>query len=188
MGPGRSLEKLVQNWTGSGPTKFVSTVKKWSVDHDWQARVSAYDAAQAAAERAEREELRRQRRAALEEADWRDGQELRTRALELLAEVPKFLRRSESEVKQKGLDDKGNETIETIRVITLALASGPAELARTLKVASDLQRLSVGEPTEIHKQLESELEAFLDTLKDNLSPDEYARVVALAAGRAAPGE
>lgn len=36
--------------------------------------------------------------------------------------------------------------------------------------------------------LEKELEAFLDRLKDNLSPEEYARILALAAGGATPGE
>jgi hypothetical protein len=36
--------------------------------------------------------------------------------------------------------------------------------------------------------LERELEAFLDRLKDNLPPEEYARILALAAGGATPGE
>lgn len=36
--------------------------------------------------------------------------------------------------------------------------------------------------------LESEIEAFLDLLKNNLPPEEYARVVALAAGGASPRE
>jgi hypothetical protein len=36
--------------------------------------------------------------------------------------------------------------------------------------------------------LEREIEAFLDRLKDNLPPEEYARIVALAAGGATPGE
>lgn len=182
MGAGRSLEKLVEryrNGADSVPARRLTTLKDWSRSGDWQARVAAYDEAQAATLRAEREAVRRQRRIALEEADWKDGDELRRRALELLAEVPKFLRRSETEVQQDG---------ELIRVITLALATGPAELARTLKVASALQRLSTGEPTEIHKAIESELEAFLDKLRDNLTPDEYARVVALAAGLSASGE
>jgi len=36
--------------------------------------------------------------------------------------------------------------------------------------------------------LEKEIEAFLDRLRDNLPPEEYARIVALAAGGATPGE
>jgi hypothetical protein len=36
--------------------------------------------------------------------------------------------------------------------------------------------------------LEKELEAFLDRLQNNLSPEEYARILALAAGGATPGE
>lgn len=183
MGAGRSLEKLVQVYTSSGiekpPTRHRATLGVWSSTHDWQARVAEYDRLLAAEAEAERQVIRRQRRIALEEADWRDGGELRAQALALLAEVPKFLRRTETEVKQDG---------ELIRVITLALATGPGELARVLKVASELQRLSTGEPTEIHKQVETELEAFLDLLKNNLSEAEYARIVALAAGGASPGE
>lgn len=36
--------------------------------------------------------------------------------------------------------------------------------------------------------LEKELEAFLDRCKDNLPPEDYARLLALAAGGATPGE
>jgi len=36
--------------------------------------------------------------------------------------------------------------------------------------------------------LEREIEAFLDRLRDNLPPDDYARIVAFAAGGATPGE
>jgi hypothetical protein len=36
--------------------------------------------------------------------------------------------------------------------------------------------------------LEKEIEAFLDRLRDNLPPEIYARIVALAAGGATPGE
>jgi hypothetical protein len=139
MGPGRSLEKLVQTWAGSGPTKWLSTLKRWSADHAWQFRAQQYDEAQAAIDRAEREAIRAQRRHEVEDRDWEQGAQLRAWVADALREAPKFLRRTETAIDQNG---------ETIRVITLALAAGPGELARAMKLASDLQRLSAGEPTE----------------------------------------
>lgn len=86
MGPARSLEKLVQIWSGSGPTKFLSTLKLWSSEGDWQARVIAYDEALAAAERAAREaELTARRQA------WIDRQ---MEADEVLARLSDFGRGS----------------------------------------------------------------------------------------------
>lgn len=142
MGDGRSLPKLADRYrssTESVPTKHVQTLKRWSMDGDWQARVAAADDADRADEEQTRAAIRAQRRAELEDRDWIEGSALRDRALELLAEMPRFLRHTESEVRQNG---------ELVKVITLALKAGPGELARALKLASELQRLSVGEPTE----------------------------------------
>lgn len=143
LGPTRSLEKLVQYWTRNGlenpPTKWLSTLKRWSTDGDWQRRSQLYDSQIIAAEDADRAALRRTRRAALEEADFADGLALRKFVIEALKEAPKFLRRSVVETQQDG---------EKLRIITLALAAGPGELARALKLSSDLQRLAVGAETE----------------------------------------
>lgn len=142
MGPGRSIDKLLQVYTSHGtgkpPTRHRATLGVWSSTHDWQARVEAYDLALFQAEEQDRQAIRRARRLQLENQDWHDGEALRARVSELLAEMPRFLRRSETQIEQGG---------ELVRVITLALSAGPGELARALKVASELQRLSVGEPT-----------------------------------------
>lgn len=50
MGPGRSLEALTltyQSATGARPTKRIATLKDWSANYAWQARVAAFDEAEA---------------------------------------------------------------------------------------------------------------------------------------------
>jgi len=171
MGPGRSLEKY-RLTTGKSPA-YLRQLERWSSDHDWMARLVAYDTSVVQSDDAARASVRAQRRAALEEADWQTGSDLRARCAELLAEMPRFLRRTEVETRQNG---------ELVKIITLALKAGPGELARALETASKIQRLSVGEATEIHKQVESELEKVLDKLQSQLSPEDYARVVVVIAG------
>ena len=181
MGAGRSLAKLAaayRNHTGVGtapPTRQESTLGAWSASHAWAERVAAYDAVCAAEGEAERAARRRQRRAALEEADHADGAALRAFVMDALREAPKFLRRSEQIVEANG---------ERVKVITLALAAGPGELARALKEASALQRLSLGEATEIHRMVETELEAALDRLAHTLDEETFARVLGALAGDA----
>ena len=143
MGPGRSMEKLCERYrtdTGSiPPTRRLTTLKDWSRALDWQARLADYDRQQHAADDAARAVVRAQRRAALEEADWQTGSDLRARCAELLAEMPRFLRRTEVETRQNG---------ELVKIITLAIRAGRGELARALKLVSEFLRLVVGAPTE----------------------------------------
>lgn len=171
IGPARSLERYRQS-TGRSPG-FLRQLERWSSAGRWALRCQAYDQQAQAELEQQRSALRAARRAELEDRDWQQGQQLRDAVLSLLAEVPRFLRRTVNKVEQGGKE---------IEVITVALATGPGELARALKLASDLQRLSVGEPTEIHKLVESELRATLDLLETSLSPEEFARVVAIIAG------
>ena len=142
MGAGRSLSKLAESYrhrTESVPTRQESTLGKWSAVYDWQNRIQAADDAERAEAEAQRAAIRAARRAELEDLDYNQGMDLRMRCAELLAEMPRFLRHTESEVRQNG---------ELVKVITLALKAGPGELARALELASKLQRLSVGEATE----------------------------------------
>jgi hypothetical protein len=142
MGAGRSLSLLAKAYrdrTDVVPTKQESRLGYWSAKDDWQARVATYDAAILAEAEAQRGAIRARRRAELEDRDWSEGLALRDRVLELLAEMPRFLKHTETEIKQGG---------ELVKVITLALKAGPGELARALELASKLQRLSVGEATE----------------------------------------
>jgi hypothetical protein len=186
LGPTRSLEKLVQIWTRSGlekpPTKWLSTLKRWSTDGSWVERSNEWDRAVAAAEDAARAEIRAARRIELENVDWDQGKALREVVGAILLEMPKFKRDSVQRIERV---DPLTKVVTITEVITLAIKAGPGELARAMELASKLQRLSVGEATEIHKLVESELGAMLDRLRDNLPPEDYARIVAVIAGEAA---
>lgn len=143
LGPTRSLEKLVQKWTSSGlanaPTRWLSTLKRWSTDGSWVERANEYDRAVAAAEDAARATIRAERRKQIEDQDFADGNALREATRAILSEVPKFIRQTISRAERDGV---------ITEVITLALKAGPGELARALELASKIQRLSVGEATE----------------------------------------
>lgn len=184
MGAGRSLRDLCERYrvqsvhaasTARPPTTRMPTLALWSSAGAWVARCQDADARDEAQLDRERAAVRRQRRIALEQADWDTGEALRSWSASLLAEAPKFLRRSEQVVTTNG---------ERVKVITLALAAGPGELARALKEASALQRLSVGEATEIHRMVETELERALDRLATTLDEATYAHVIAALASDA----
>ena len=182
MGPGRSLEKY-RLTTGKSPA-YLRQLERWSSDHDWQNRIIEYDRAIAAAEEAQRAQIRAKRRIDLENADWETGKAIRDLAQSILLELPKFKRDSVQRIERT---DPLTKQITITEVITLALKAGPGELAKALELASKLQRLSVGEATDIHKLVESELGAMLDLLQSQLTPEEYARVVAVIAGGASAG-
>lgn len=178
MGAGRSLPKLAERYrigTDPVPSKQVQTLKRWSSEGDWQARVAAYDAALQAEAEADRAALRAQRRRQLEDQDWEQGQALRDQVSAFLEELPLFRDEHISESEIEGT---------VVRVVHRSLDITLNDIARAMKLASDIQRLSVGEPTEIHKTIERELEALLDTLEQQLTPEEFAKVVAILAGRA----
>jgi hypothetical protein len=74
-------------------------------------------------------------------------------------------------IKKYSLDDKGKESIELYSAYDAQVQIGKHHGLFVEKIDISHQ----------------EIEKFLDTLKNNLSEDEYARIVALAAGAATPG-
>ena len=148
MGAGRSLSLLAKAYRDRHdlvPTKQESRLGYWSAKYHWQERVKAADDAQRAQEDAARAQVRAERRIELEEADWADGAAGRQRMREILAEIPKFTRRAVNRIERV---DPQTGQLTITEVITLAISASPDALMRALKTASDLQRLSVGEPTE----------------------------------------
>ncbi len=129
-----SYRERIETGGEKPPTKSEKVIEDWSAKYHWRARLGRLLEIRAA----EREARMAERQAQLEEADWRDGQELRQRVVELLAEFPKFRQRT---VEEK-TDDNGNKTV----VITLALNASVAQLSQALKAASDLQRHGAAEP------------------------------------------
>ena len=96
--------------------------------------------------------------------------------------MPKFIRQNVSRIERT--DPLTKETTIT-EVITLALKAGPGELAKGAGDRIEDLALIRGEATEIYKLLETELRAMLYHLQSQLTPEEYARVVAIVAGGAA---
>lgn len=150
MGPGRSLQRLHRLYTTTTPpeappTRSLDTLKDWSGRNAWIERLADWERAEAVFQARVWEGRRRM----LLEQDWRDGQALRDQARELLEAFPRFIRRQE------------NNTIgpggEALRVITLALNTTPIQLAQMFKAASELQRLAIGEPTELFADVSSDV-------------------------------
>lgn len=193
MGSGgkrRSIRDLFDHYTAQSasssladrpPTLSLATLFGWSKRHEWENRVTLADRQLQEAEDASRATIRAERRKQLEDQDFRDGNALREATRAILSELPKFKTRTISHVERT---DPLTKVVTITEIIAVALQAGPGELARALEAASKLQRLSVGEATEIHKLVESELGAMLDRLHDNLSPEEYARIVGILAGGA----
>jgi hypothetical protein len=142
MGAGRSLDKLLSKYRNQfesnsetrPPTKRLGSLAAWSTTFHWQARVDRFDQIEHDKELAKWEE----RRAALREADWQAGEDLRKQVAAFLAELPKFITRNEDIVEIDG---------EKVKVITLGLNTRLGELAMVVQAASGLQRLPLGEPT-----------------------------------------
>lgn len=140
LGGGRSLTELLRRYrerTSADPippTRSLQTLKNWSYANCWQARVARW----LEIDNERRERVRDERRRALEDKDWRDGEALRQAVTDLLAELPRFKQRRVQTV---------TEGDETIKIITLALNTNVDQLARAAKIASELQRLSTDEPT-----------------------------------------
>jgi len=89
----------------------------------------------------------RQRKLELMEADWGTGGTLRSVALRFLEVI-----QTHKELSRVTKED-GTE------VVTLAVNIAPSHLAQLLKTASDLQRLSLDQPTAITKSIEGQAPA-----------------------------
>lgn len=168
MGPGRSLGKLEERYNDpllypeaappEPPTKYLRTLKRWSSRYEWQARLARYLDIEAE----KREERRQRRREELEDADWEYGKALREKAREFIDELSRFKQRRVQTIQE----DDGTE----VRIVTVELDASIAELARALKTASDLQRLSTNEPTDNIDIRGSALLSEIMREMDNLNP------------------
>jgi len=102
----------------------------------WQDRARAYDDHLAALDRERWEQRQRE----LREADWATGDELRDLAAQILEHAPKFLKTTRRVVKGQGG--------EPDQVVTTVELDGTF-LLKTIKLASDIQRVAAGMPTDI---------------------------------------
>ena len=105
MGTQRSLEKVGQEL---GKSRVL--MERWSSMHQWAIRIRAYDDGIAAEAEQQRAAIRYARRVELEDDDWNNGMALRSAVLSLLAEVPRFIRRSSSRVERISFADHSSST------------------------------------------------------------------------------
>lgn len=146
LGVTRSFKKLIEMYTASPPkranppTTSVDTLKHWSRRFDWQARIARYDELRIEATRLEWES----RQDELRLMDWQQGADLREKVLDFLRELPKFTKTQVGEKEE--IQPDGTKVIT--RIITIGLNTSLAQIAQSLRAASELQRLALGEPTQ----------------------------------------
>lgn len=186
MGPGRSLRKLLARYDKQAasesqaeipPTAKWSTLCGWSAKFDWQRRIAARAAIQAAADAAKWAA----RREALREDEWEQSRKLLEVAGKILAEAPMFVKNQRRLI-------PGEDGAPDREVITLALDGQLA--VKAAEAGSKLGRLAAEMENERQKvvlALEKEVEAILETARQVLDDADYARLLARLSG-AAGGE
>lgn len=171
LGPGRSLRALFdkyrnRNGADAGlkpPTRRDSTLRQWSADLAWQARVDAQaeldrvaEAAAKAAALAEEAAKWAARRIEVRDRDWSQAERLRELADKIMAEAPKFTKTSRKLI--KGRDGEPDREIITIGI-------DAQTMIKATEAASKLQRLAA----------EMETEHTLEERTDAMSIDEVRR-------------
>lgn len=168
LGDERSLVRTAE--VLERPPGYARQLAEWSSTHAWQRRIMAQATLEARRESDQRVRLRAKRRAELEDQDWQDGAELRAKLREVLAELPKFIKRSERVIDEGA----GRQT----RIVQVALNATPGDLARAIAAASALQH----QATDAHLIVEEQLEQALERLREVLDEESYAKALAAIAG------
>lgn len=183
LGDGRSLSKLIERYrdaSKTSPTVRIATLKKWSAEWAWQARIEA----QKLLDDAEDARIWAERRQAIREADFQQAEKLRGLADKMLEKADRF-------IKQKRRRIKGRDGAPDREIITLEL--NPRLLIDAAKLASDLGRRAAGMETETVKINDWRVEV-IDLLKKGLvtpaqvqedfgdDADELLRAAGLPAG------
>jgi hypothetical protein len=144
MGSARSLRKLHLRYkahlaTGEEPpTRYLTTLKTWSVRYDWQRRVAHWDKL----ERERVETAWRDRRLIIREREWEACQSLLTRAEEMLKfPISRRIIKDEVVAERKGQVIARMVTFEPVRW-------NQRDIARFQKIASELGRLAAEMVTE----------------------------------------
>jgi hypothetical protein len=145
MGAGRSLTKLYSLYrdriaTGyqpKPPSSRLPTLKTWSTNYGWQARLTAIEKIQNEADR----QLWADRRKQIIQRDYEQADELRALADMILAAAPSYVLSSRRFIPAK--KDKDGSFIEPEREIITEALDGRL-LVQALRAASDLQRRASG--------------------------------------------
>ena len=139
MGQGRSLDALAKHYracTTAVPSRQVVTLKNWSSRYNWQDRLALAHDARIARERQAREAVWAARREAIREESFSLAEQLRKRALELLAQ--EFA--EEQVIKRNGIE-----------ITVLRPKWSMKDIATFAETYDKLARLSAGMDTEQQK-------------------------------------
>jgi hypothetical protein len=157
LGPGRSLDKLVETWVGEAcpPTRRRATLADWSIRFDWQERVAAYDDALATAQLQQQQAAWVERAAELRERAWVAASAGLERCVELLTRSA-----IETTTTEETVMDPDTGRRMRLVIIRESPRGSLGDVARLLNAAATVGRLVVGEHTsherlDVHVQLRS---------------------------------
>lgn len=159
LGAERSLQEVVRRCN-----KSVSILGRWSSRWEWVARARAYDEHQAALLEQERE------------------QALKAKAEEWAQR--KITERNREWEMAELLYQKGKDILDRPVAARAIGPKGLADVAAGLEKAAKLARLAAEMETDRQRldvAVQQEIEGALDLLRDNLSTEDYAKVVAILA-------
>lgn len=154
MGSGRSIRALATEYRNRNainplsnpPTLRVSTILTWSGRYDWQARIARREELDLAEEKRvktkaleESAKLWAERRLAVRDRDWNQGEAIRNLTDEILARAPEFIK-----TKQRTITGKNGapDTVIITRQLDIKL------MIDALSTSSKLQRLAAEMETE----------------------------------------
>jgi hypothetical protein len=151
----RSLDTLTRHYRGadSAPTRRLRTLKEWSTRYLWQERVAQAQALRLAAERAQREAVWMQRREQTREDSWALAQQLRDRAIALLAHPT-----TEETHEQVTRRDADGRTVEVIQVTIRPSRWAQRDIPVLAETYDKLARLAAGMDTSQQKVVVEGLE------------------------------
>lgn len=144
---GNNLYQFFEKYRTGGekvPSQQLATISGWSSRFHWQARVARLMEIRSA----EREAQRLERLKELEDLDWHQGQALRDKVSDLLHEMQGFT--SERIEETTGPDG------EPIIKIYVKYTPPLGQVGMAAKIASELQRLSVGAATQNSRLVDKE--------------------------------
>lgn len=153
LGPGRSLDKLHRMYTGESagiyqenkslepPTRSISTLKKWSMNHEWQDRLGDWEYNEQLLDEAEWRKRKKETR----EADYLLATELRQTAMGILRHTSQFVKRTESV--QPGtptvVDEDGKVVTEgTPDRVVITIKLKMTQAIQAARAASQIARLA----------------------------------------------
>lgn len=151
LGPGRSLRVLYQRYRERAqsstdplpPTKSIATIKTWSANYGWVARVKAWKSVKDKQDEVDWDK----RRAASRERAWEDAEKLHELFQQILELGPSFLKRRVTPGEPTIVDESG-KVIKQGKPTLITVALGIGEGVQMRKLIEQLAGSAIGETEE----------------------------------------